>query len=239
MKKKSLTIFLASLILLSFVTLVQAAKNNGGGSAAAANSNGSGQDSLGQEIFTKTPSPSVSQVKNQIETKNEGEDSQLRVETQEETGDQTDGEKGESPRSAMAEEKMSEVAKGVEELLDEKSIKGGIGEQVRQIAAEQNQAQEQIKEQLKLVEKRQGLMKSLLGPDFKALKGMEEQIEANQLRIEQLEELKTQLTNQSELTMLEENIQALIEQNTQLKETVAAEAKTRSMLGWLMKYFSK
>ena len=139
----------------------------------------------------------------------------------------------------MAKEKMSNVATQVEELLTNKTMKGGIGEQVKQIATEQKMAQEQVKLHLTQVENRKGFMKSLIGPDFKALKDMEDQVEANQLRIEKLAELKTQLTNQSDITMVESSIQALIEQNTQLQETVSNENQSKSMFGWLFKYFAK
>ncbi len=249
MKNQSLSIFLATMILISVVTSAKAAKSN---NSEDTNSNSVksttiSQGSMGQEAntgtqkTTATPSTPTMQVKNQIETKNQGEDSQLQVKTQEETGLSTGSgtTKNESPRNDIAEEKMSGVANQVEELIVNQTINGGIGEQVKQIATEEKQTQEQVEAQLNQVENRKGLLKFLIGPDYKVLKTMEKQIEENQLRIDQLTQLKTQLTNQSEITMLEETIQAMIDQKTQLQETVTSETQTKSVLGWLFKYFAR
>jgi len=236
MKNKSLSIFLATAILLSFVTFAQAAKNDG--AVTGSSSQGSG---TGQQTATTSPSQPSVQVQNQVKTQNAGEDSQLMIETKEETntGTNVGTAKKESPRSEVAQEKMSDVATQVEALLSNKTMKGGIGEQVREIATAQKQAQEQVKDQLGQVENRKGLLKSLIGPDYKALKNMENQVAENQLRIEQLTELKTQLTNQSDIDMVEAAIQALTEQNTQLQETVTDESQSKSMFGWLFRLFAK
>lgn len=237
MKNKTLGIFLASLIILSLTTMVQAARNESMGNAVGAGTTAQGQ----QQVTTVPAKQPVVQAQNQVKTQNAGEDSRLMIETKEEVGTNkaTNNIKNVAPRSEMAKEKMSNVATQVEELLTNKTMKGGIGEQVKQIATEQKMAQEQVKLHLTQVENRKGFMKSLIGPDFKALKDMEDQVEANQLRIEKLAELKTQLTNQSDITMVESSIQALIEQNTQLQETVSNENQSKSMFGWLFKYFAK
>jgi hypothetical protein len=57
-------------------------------------------------------------------------------------------------------------------------MKGGIGDQVREIATQQKMAQEQVKSNLDQVENRKGFMKFLIGPDYKALKSMEDQVGA-------------------------------------------------------------
>lgn len=241
MKNKSLSIFLATVILLSLTTFVQAAKNDGAGSGAMTGSSGQGSVTNQQAVTTTSPSQPAVQVQNQVKTQNQGEDSQLMIETKEATNLEKTGTgvKDESPRSEMAKEKMSDVATQVEALLANKTMKGGIGEQVRQIASEQKKAQEQVKSNLDTIGSRKGLIKSLIGPDYKALKNMEDQVEANQLRIEKLMELKTQLTNQSDIAMIEATIQALTEQNTQLQETVVGETQSKSMFGWLFRYFVK
>ncbi len=241
MKNKSLSIFLATVVLLSFSTFAQAAKNDGGGSGAMTGSSSQGSVANQKAVTATSPSQPVVQVQNQVKTQNQGEDSQLMIETKKATNLEKTGTgvKNESPRSEMAKEKMSNVATQVEELLTNKTMKGGIGEQVRQIASEQKMAQEQVKSNLDTIGSRKGLIKSLIGPDFKALKNMEDQVEANQLRIEKLTELKTQLTNQGEIDVIETTIQALTEQNTQLEETVLGETQSKSMLGWLFKFFAK
>lgn len=240
MKNKSLSIFLATVVLLSLTTFAQAARNDSAGSGVVTGSSGQGAI-VNQQTITTSPSQPAVQVQNQVKTQNQGEDSQLMIETKEATNLEKTGigTKNEAPRSEMAKERMSDVATQVETLLTNKTMKGGIGERVKQIATEQKQAQEQVKSDLDQVENRQGLLKSLIGPDYKALKSMEDQVEENQLRIEKLMELKTQLTNQSEIEMIEATIQALTEQNTQLQETVIGETQSKSMFGWLFRYFAK
>lgn len=240
MKNKSLSIFLATVILLSFSTFAQAARNDNAGSGSVTGSSGQGSVT-GQQVISTSPSQPIVQAQNQVKTQNQGEDSQLMIETKEETNLNKTGNnvKSESPRSEVAKERMSDVATQVETLLTNKTMKGGIGEQVKQIASEQKQAQEQVKSNLNQVESRKGLLKSLIGPDYKALKNMEDQVKANQLRIEKLIELKTQLTNQNDIAIIEATIQALTKQNVQLQKTVTDENQSKNMLGWLFRYFVK
>ncbi len=82
-------------------------------------------------------------------------------------------------------------------------------------------------------------MKSLIGPDYKALKALNQEMEQNQLRIQQLEQIKTQLSNQGDLQMVQEAIEALTAQNTSLQDMVKTEEATSSLLGWLFKMLAK
>ena len=203
-----LSIFIVTVAILSFGSVVYAAKNETGAQV---------------------------QNQNQVKTQNAGEDSQLQVNTQEQESQGMP--KGESPRSESAKENMSAVAQKVEELLTTKTTEGGIGEQVKQIAQEQTEAQDQIQTELAKVDSRGGLLKSLIGPNYQALKNMQKQMEQNQLRIQQLEQMKNQLINLGEITMVQETIQALTEQDTALQDRIALEEQTGSLLGWLFKLF--
>lgn len=53
--------------------------------------------------------------------------------------------KNESTRSETAVEHMSIVAEKVQEILENRTLKGGIGDQVREIAQEQKQSQKKLK----------------------------------------------------------------------------------------------
>ena len=220
--------------LLSFSSGVYSAKNETGSQGVAAQ---------GQQQIV---SPTDNQVKNQnqVETQNQGEESQLNVNTQEqenleESLDDQSGIKNESSRSATAKENMSNVSEKVEELLVTKTEQGGIGEEVKQVAQEQKQAQDQIKTDLEKVDKRGGLLKSIIGPDYQALKNMQKQVEQNRLRIQLFEQLMTQLNNQNEITMVQETIQLLTDQNTALQDKIVLEEKTVSILGWFLKLFAR
>jgi len=192
---------------------------------------------LNLQVQAKQEEPVQNQ--NQIQIQNQGEEGQIQVANQEEESERVGQPKEVASRSETARERMSVVAEKVEELLTSETRFGGIGEQVRVVAREQNQAQEQIGEQLGLIEVRQGWLKRLLGPDFGAVKNLRQQIEQNQLRIRQLEQLQNQLTNQGDQTMIQEMIQVLGEQNTALQEKIQAEESITSLFGWLFKLLNR
>jgi hypothetical protein len=174
---------------------------------------------------------------NQVKTQNAGEEQQLNVQTAEQ--EETSGVKSVSPRSDSAIQNMGEVAKGVEEILTTKTLKGGIGDQVRVLAQEQKQSQDQVRLQINKVASRSGLLKNLIGPDYKALSSIKEQIVQNELRIQQLTELMSQLTNSGDIRMVQETIDALIQQNVSLQEIVDTENSQGSIFGWLIRLFVK
>jgi hypothetical protein len=192
-----------------------------------------------QQQLQISASPTGNQVQNQnqVNTQNQGEDSQLQVGTQEQEGLEDGQGEGLLNRNQNAVQNMSEVAKQVQLLLQTRTT-GGIGEQVRQIAKDQNQAQIQIQEQLNKLESKGKLARLLTGTDLGAIKNLKAQLEQNQLRIRQLEQIQTQLTNQSDITMVQAAIQALIAENASLQERITAEEQTKSMFGWLVKLFN-
>jgi hypothetical protein len=205
--------------------------------AVAKNETGSQNTGSSQQINTSPSSTGSSvQNKNQVNTQNQGEDTQLQATTQEQENS-GDGE-GLQTRNQAAIQNMSIVAQKVQEMLQIRTT-GGIGEQVRQIAQEQNQAQTQIQDQLNKIDTRKGVLKSLLGPDYGALGNLEKQLEQNQLRVQQLEQLQNQLSNQVDITAVKEAIQALIQENTSLQELINNEEQTRSLFGWLFKLFAQ
>lgn len=134
----------------------------------------------------------------------------------------------------QGEETRLRVSTQVQEMLNVRTG-GGIGEQIRVIAQEQTQAQTRIEEHVGLIDAKGKLARFLSGPDYSAISSLEEEITQNKLRIENLDELKNQLYNQSDISMVEETIQALIEQNTALEEKIALEEKPFSFFGWLFK----
>lgn len=159
---------------------------------------------------SSSPLPSGNQVKNQnqVVTQNQGEESQLQVATQE-----------------------------MEQLMDLNGTNQNLGNQVKTIAEEQVQAQIEIESQLNKLESKSNLMKKLFGPDYGAIKNLKQQMEQNRLRIQLLTELQNQVTNQADETQLEEAIQALIDQNTNLEEQLQTEEQIGSIFGWLIKLF--
>ena len=158
---------------------------------------------------------------NQVQTQNEGEESMLQVNTEEK------------------ENLGTMVSQKVEELLSDETLENGIGLEVKQFIQEQKQVQDQVEQDLDTVNNRTRLLKVLIGPDYKALKNANMQLLQNQMRIKNLEELKLQLTNEGDVTMVTETVQALVEQNTALQDRIELEEKAGGLFGWLFKLFVK
>ncbi|MFZ6035347.1 MAG: hypothetical protein ACOYUB_04360 [Patescibacteria group bacterium] len=237
-----------SLVIISAVFILTApvfAAKNGAGTENA----GSGAASQLEELTdSASPLPSGNQVKNenQIKTQNQGEESKIKINNQEQENLETDDEVQEqeslkevSPRNGRAEESMSDVAAKVEELLTTDKLQDGVGQQIRDIAREQKNSQQQMQVELKKLDDRKGLLKSILGPNFRALKNMEKVMEQNQLRIQQLTQLQNQLSNEGDVSQVQEAIKALVDQNTALSDKIVLETQTGSLLGWFFKLFAR
>lgn len=158
---------------------------------------------------------------------------------QDEVSESTKTAKPINERSETAREHMSIVAQKVEEILASRTIKGGIGEQVREIAQLQNKAQEQIENQVEKLDSRPGWLKSVLGPDRKAVNNLKKEIVQNEVRIKQLEQIKTELENQDDISQVQEMISALVQENTALQEKLNLEESKPGILGWVFELFAK
>lgn len=137
-----------------------------------------------------------------------------------------------------ARERMSDVAKSVQNLLSTIDTSGGIGRQVSEIAKQQQEAQAQITQTLDEMENRRGFARQIFGPDYAALKQMERVIYQNQNRIQQLQMLKNNIQNEAEEANLQNAIQNMLEQNTALQEQIKFQEDKPGMFGWLIKIFN-
>jgi len=147
--------------------------------------------------------------------------------------------KSPSSRSENAKQHMSTVSQEVEELLTTQGAKAGIGRQISQVAQEQQQAQVEIEEELNNLESQPGWLKKLFGPNQKTIKNLNQQVEQNQLRIQQLNQFQKQVQNEADLTQIQQTTQALTAQNTALQEQIQAEEQAGSIFGWLINLFNE
>lgn len=130
------------------------------------------------------------------------------------------------------------VKEVVHQLLEDEDREGGIGEQVRVIAREQNQIQEQIETKVQKLDERKGVVKKFFGADSAAVEDLEEQMEQNQEQIESLEELQENVQNQAEESQVQTLLSALNEQQTALADKIEAEKNT-GFFGWLRRLFRR
>lgn len=168
------------------------------------------QDPTTHISATVTPNGNQVQNENQTQTQNQGEETQLMVATQQ-----------------------------MQQLMDMEGANQALDNQIKTIAQEQIRAQNQIQTQVNKLESKSSIAKRLFGPDYGAIKYLRQQMEQNRLRIQQLTELQNKVTNQADETQLEEAIQALTEQNTNLEEQIQAEENIGSLFGWLVRLFNR
>ena len=118
----------------------------------------------------------------------------------------------------------------------------GLGEDVRfrlgTLAQAHIQTQSQIQQEVNKLNSRSRATRLFAGTDLGAVKNMKAQLEQNRVRVQQLNELKNQLANEGELTMLQETIQAMNLENTALQERITAEDQQKSLFGWLFRLFA-
>lgn len=139
-------------------------------------------------------SPTGNQVKNQnhVQTQNQGESQQLTVKTQE--VEQLNQEVTDS---------VTKVSYQILQLIDTVGAKGGIGQQVKDIAQSQTKTQQEIKSDFDKINDQSKVLKFFLGSDKKLVQSLSQKLEQNQLMIQQLEQLKAQTKNKGDLEQLQ------------------------------------
>lgn len=139
-----------------------------------------------------------------------------------------------------AEEHRSVVATFVQSLLQTaSSTEKGLGEQVRTIAKEQNNADETTVEAIKKVESRSKIKTFLIGSDYKNLGALRSELVKTQNRLDQLKRLTENLKTQKDKTGLQDQIQSLEQEQAKVENFIKSQEGKFSLFGWLIKLFNK
>ncbi len=242
MKLTILTLTMATLLILPSVAQTKDGPMGQNGNSPLDNQENMAQERQPAEI---PPTPANNQTQNQMAIQNQGEDSRLDIDLMEKerlglgigqniASDETNFQ----DQDEVEIKNTGGVASQVQALLQFR-VEGGIGDQVRQIAREQNQAQLEIQDQISKLDSKGKVARFLTGTDRQTVKTLKQHLEQNQLRIQQLENLQSQLTNQEDIAQLGEAIQLITNQNTSLQERVMAEDKSGGLFGWLIDLFEK
>lgn len=188
--------------------------------AKSVNSNSAAQ---GQNIVVTTITPvqntTVTPTGNLV--KNQGQEKKLQVSNQE------------------VEDSVEKVSTQVQELIDTVGAKSGIGQQVKEIAQNQQKNQEKIKSSVYELKNRGQLVRLFVGSDKKITQALELMTAENKLIIEKLVVLKNQTINEVDKTQLQDTIGTLLTQNTFLEEKVAKEKQANGLLGWFTRLFNR
>jgi len=174
-----------------------------------------------------------SQNQEQTQTANQGEDSQIQVQTQEQNQEQVyqQQQKGQ----INAQQHRSTVANFVQSLQGVADREGGIGEQVRTIAQQQNQSEETTIKAMEKVQTRSGVKTFLIGSDYKNLGALRSEMVKTRNRLEQLNKLMENVQNEGDKTELQNQIQTLEQEQTKIESFIKAQEGKFSLFGWLAK----
>lgn len=188
--------------------------------AKSVNSNSAAQGQ-NKVVTTITPVQNITVTPTGNLVKNQGQEKKLQVSTQE------------------VEDSVEKVSTQVQELIDTVGAKSGIGQQVKEIAQNQQKNQEKIKSSVYELKNRGQLIRLFVGSDKKITQALELMTAENKLIIEKLVALKDQTINEVDKTQLQDIIGTLLTQNTFLEEKVAKEKQANGLLGWFIKLFNK
>ena len=216
---------MAGVLAITFVlagTACAVGQNSNSGTANQAGTGTQTQQQAQQQLQDETGAGN--QVQNQNQVKNQGEENQVQNREQEAT--------------QVTEQRRSQVADAVQEMLQVAERNGGIGQQVKTIAQTQTQNQEKLEASLQKVQSRSGFAKFFVGPNYGEINNAKKILEQNKEQIKQLSQVKNQLANQGDAQNLTQQIQTLEQASLQIENSLGTAQKGFSLFGWMFRMFS-
>ncbi|MDD5146025.1 MAG: hypothetical protein PHF44_04255 [Candidatus Pacebacteria bacterium] len=229
MKNKILAV---SVLAFAFVFAVNAYAIGQGNGA------GTGTQTQQQTQTSNQGENSQIQVQNQEQVKNEeGTDNQIQNQSQNQEQikqqNQTQAQQGQ----INAEQHRSAVANFVQSLQGVADREGGIGEQVRTIAQQQNQSAAATIQAMEKVQTRSKVKIFFFGTDYKNLGTLRSEMVQTRNRLEQLNQLMANIQNEGDKTELQNQIQTLEQEQIKIENFIKAQEGKFSLFGWLVKLF--
>jgi len=178
------------------------------------------------------------QTNEQNQVMNQGEETQ--IQTQEQNTIQTqDGTASKTKSSSNPSvQRRSEVANAVQAMLQVADREGGIGQQVKVIAQNQNQNQVKLEQNVEKIQSRGELAKFFVGPNYGEIKDAQKTLEQNKGQTSQLNQIKNQLSNEGDQQQLTEQIRVLEKINQEIDSLLSDVQEGFSLFGWLNKLIS-
>jgi len=135
------------------------------------------------------------------------------------------------------EEHRSTVANFVQALKEaSSSTEGGIGQQVRVIAQQQNDSDATTTKAIEKIQSRSKIKTFLIGSDYKNLGVLRSEIVQTRNRIDQLNRTIQNATNTVEI---QAQIQVLEQEQAKIENFIKEQEGKFSLFGWLVKMFNK
>ena len=187
------------------------------------------------------PNPKRNQGQNQeIEEHNNQNTSTINATSEEEDEEENEENATNSKGQINAAEHRSVVANFVQGLLKVADReKGGIGEQVRVIAQQQNQSDATATEAINKIQNRSKIKTFLIGSDYKNLGALRSEVVHTRNRLDQLNRLLPTVQNASDTVEIKNQIQTLEQEQTKIENFIKTQEGKFSLFGWLFKLFNR
>lgn len=131
---------------------------------------------------------------------------------------------------------QNRVREAVHALLAMENLTGGIGRNVSQIAREFNNSVQATIRAEERIQTRNMFVRFFAGGDEEAAGEMEQEVNRNQAKIQQLKQLMQECDCDEEVkTMMQEQIQNIEQEQNRLQELAENEKKSKGLFGWLWK----
>jgi len=149
----------------------------------------------------------------------------------------TDNNQAQNRGQINAQEHRSAVANFVHSLLDVADREpGGIGEQVRVIAQQQNQSASTTIQAAETVQNRNKIRTFLFGSDYKNLGALRSEMVHTRNRLEQLNRIMENMENEEDRVELQNQIQEMEQEQERIENFIREQEGEFSLFGWLFKF---
>ena len=223
MKKTSF--FILSFLLISSVVFAQG-QGNGQGEQIQTEQQTQNQGEEGQLMVTQqVTAGQINEVKQQIQQKEQEMNQEIEAFKE---------------KKQEVYQNQNEVRLAVHSLLAMEGLVGGIGNQVSQIAQEfNNSVQATIKAEEK-IQNRNMIVSFFMGGDQEAAGKIEQEVNQNRLKIQQLKQLYQQCDCDEEIkNMFQEQVENMEQEQNRLQQVASQEKKIRGIWGWLKGLFGR
>ena len=236
------TLIVVALLVLGFSSQALAANSNSQ-SQGSSKSSDTTQDSKATATTPAQGTQSGNAVKTNEKNavKNQGENTQ--IQTQEQNAVQTKGGDKDKTKDnkgqGNAELHRSAVANAVQDLLSVADREGGIGQEIRVIANQQNEIKDRAADLIFAVENRSKVKTFFIGTSYKNLGELRSQMVKNMNQIEQLKRLVDKAENEQSKIELQTQIKNLEQDQINVNNFITQNENKFSLFGWAVKLFRK
>lgn len=128
----------------------------------------------------------------------------------------------------------------VHSFLAMEDLVGGIGKKVSEVAKQFNNSVQQSIKAEETIRNRNRIVRFFVGGDQETAEELQNLVDQNRIRIQQLKELKGECDCEDEVrTLMQEQIQSMEQGQVKLQETIQNERDARGIWGWFKGLFGK